>query len=312
MSVHVPVMLAEVMAYLNPQPGEIFIDASLGGGSYSLALAKAVSQSGQVLSIDWDQSAIIRFRKLIKQQGILNIKTRLGNFAELAIIAKEQGISLNTCAGIVFDLGLSSDQLEDRNRGFSFQREAPLNMAFSEDLANQTIEIINNYSLPNLVEIFKKYGQSLHAYRVARAIVSFRRKERIVRVKQLVKLIEETVPASFLRKKIHPATLFFQALRIATNDELVNLNQALIASIDLLKSQGKIAVVSFHSGEDRLVKNFFRNQSRACLCSPSDLVCNCLEPKLKILTKKPLIPKTAEVEKNPRARSAKLRLAEKK
>ncbi len=312
MSVHKAVMIKEVLDFLNPQTGQTFIDCTLGGGHYSLEIAKLVGKKGRVLAIEWDKKAKDRFDRLIKSENISNIKTVLDNFANLKDIAQKEKIDEDSCSGIVFDLGLSSDQLADTSRGFSFKTDAPLNMAFSKDLEDKTLEIVNNYSLKDLIKIFKDYGEDPHAYRVSRAIVSKRRKERIARVKQLLEIIESSLPIKILKKKkIHPATLYFQALRIATNDELNNLSSALESSIDLVKKGGKIVVVSFHSGEDRIVKNFFRDNAKACKCRPNDLICSCQGPRLKILTKKPLVATFEEVQNNPRARSAKLRAAEK-
>lgn len=302
MPIHVPVMLTEVVKFLEPKQGQIFIDATLGGGSYSQALAKRVSKNGLILSIDFDNKAIANFEKKIVKEGIKNIKTVCGNFANLLSFAKDYGIKENSCSGIVFDLGLSSDQLADKNRGFSFQLDGPLDMAFNKELNYRTIEIINNYPLSELIKIFKEYGGDPHAYRVARAIVSFRRREMIARVKQLVEIIEQAVPIYYLKKRIHPATRIFQALRIETNDELNSLKQALDDSLKLLKPEGKIVVVSFHSGEDRIVKHFFKDRADPY----SDL-----GPVLKIITKKPIIPSQEEIKENPRSRSAKLRVAKK-
>jgi 16S rRNA (cytosine1402-N4)-methyltransferase len=312
MSVHKPVMIKEVIDILDPMPGQLFIDCTLGAGFYSQEMAQRIGSKGKLVSIEWDKKAKERFDNLLKKNSKLQIKTVLDNFANLRNIAVKEGIEKNSCSGIVFDLGLSSDQLADNERGFSFQKDAPLNMAFSQDLEGKTLDIVNNYSLKDLVKIFKEYGEDPHAHRVSRAIVFYRRKKRIARVKQLIEIIENSVPIKNLRKKkIHPATLYFQALRIATNDELNNLKQALNASLDLLKIGGKIVVVSFHSGEDRIVKNFFRSKSAKCQCLPSDLICSCLEPKLKVLTKKPLTATLEEIEENPRSRSAKLRAIEK-
>lgn len=308
MSKHLPVMLKEVLDYLKPELGDIFIDGTLGGGSYSLALAKVVKDSGMILAIDLDEKAIERFEQKIKSTVNLNIKVSLGNFADIDLLAKKQGIKLNSCSGIVLDLGLSSFQLDDKERGFSFQGDGPLNMAFSEDLKQKTIEIVNNYSLSSLVKIFKEYGQTPHANRVARAIVSLRRKERIARVKQLIEIINGAVKSNQF-KKINPATLYFQALRIETNKELSNLKKFLPAAYQLLKKGGRLVIVSFHSGEDRIVKNFFKQESANCQCPKEKLICSCQGPKLKVLTKKPIGPSLVEVRNNPRARSAKLRAA---
>lgn len=305
-------MLKEVLDFLDPKSGQVFIDCTLGAGNYSQEIAKLVGKKGKVFSIEWDVKAKKKFDHLIKDKKDLSIKTVLNNFANLDEIAEKEGIEKDTCSGIVFDLGLSSDQLEDEDRGFSFKKDAPLNMAFSKELADKTIEIVNYYSLKDLVKIFKDFGEDPHAYRVSRAIVFYRRKKRIARVKHLLEIIESSLPVkNFKNKRIHPATVYFQALRIATNDELNNLRLALAKSLDLIKSGGRIVAISFHSGEDRIVKNFFRENSRNCRCLPSDLICTCQDPKLKILTKKPLVATDEEKKENPRSRSAKLRVAEK-
>lgn len=303
MSVHIPVMLNEVIKYIAVSKNDIVIDCTLGGGSYTKAIAKIVGKNGLVLAIDLDKEAISRFKK----ESSLNVKIIEGNFADLENIALENNITYGTCKAIVFDLGLSSDQLADRKRGFSFQDDGPLDMSFSQDLNKETINIINSYSVDDLTSIFKNYSEDTHAYRVARAIVSFRRKERIVRVKQLVSIISEIVK----KGKIHPATKVFQALRIETNRELDNLKKALPSALKLLKKGGKIAVVSFHSTEDRIVKNFFRDMALNCNCLKTDLICKCKGKQLEVLTKKPIIPSEEEVEDNKRARSAKLRVAKK-
>ncbi len=305
-------MIREVIDFLDPMPGQLFIDCTLGAGGYSKEIAQRIAGKGKLISIEWDKKAKERFDNYLKKNSKLKIKTVLDNFANLESIAEKEGIEKNTCSGIVFDLGLSSDQLADNERGFSFQGDGPLNMAFSQDLEGKTIEIVNNYSLKDLVKIFKEYGEDPHAFRVSRAIVFYRRKKRIARVKELVEIIESSLAIkNKAKKKIHPATLYFQALRITTNDELNNLKQALNASLELLKIGGKIVVVSFHSGEDRIVKNFFRSKSAKCQCLPSDIICTCLEPKLRVLTKKPLTATIEEINENPRSRSAKLRVVEK-
>ncbi len=305
-------MIKEVIDFLDPKSGQVFIDCTLGAGGYSREIAQRIGTKGKLISIEWDTKAKERFDRSIKKDSKLKIITVLDNFANLASIAEKEGIEKNTCSGIVLDLGLSSDQLADNNRGFSFQGDGPLNMAFSEELEGKTIEIVNNYSLKDLVKIFKEYGEDPHAFRVSRAIVFYRRKKKIARVKQLVEIIESTLAFKNLKKKkIHPATLYFQALRIATNDEFNNLKQALNSSLELLELGGKVVVVSFHSGEDRIVKNFFRSYSAKCQCLPSDIICTCKEPKLKVLTKKPLSATLEEINENPRSRSAKLRVVEK-
>ena len=209
----------------------------------------------------------------------------------------------------MFDLGLSSDQLEDEGRGFSFQEDRPLNMSFSSD--DSTREIVNKYSEKDLATLIKEYGEEKFAKRIAEKIVQARKEELITTTGQLKAIIEIAVPPKYY-KRIHPATKTFQALRIASNKELRNIEESLPRVAGLLKSGGRLAVVSYHSLEDRIVKNYFRRESKDCLCPPQNWVCDCgHSAQLKTVNKKIITPSASEVEHNPKARSAKLRVAEK-
>lgn len=312
MSRHQPVMLTEVLDYLQPQIGDTFIDCTLGAGSYTQALAQQVGQEGRVIAIDLDPQAISQAQIKFQQSGTLNIKFISGNFRDLATIAQSAGLKDNSCQGIVADLGLSSDQLADQARTFSFNSLGDLNMAFGPESPYSTLEIVNEFSLPELTKIFQEYGEDAHAYRVARAIVSFRRKERIARADQLINIVSQALPPSRFPKKIHPATKIWQALRIATNDELNNLHLMLPAAIKLLAPGGRLAIISFHSGEDRIVKYYFRYFSGLNLGEKKIVQqVPLIQPLTKLLTKKPLIPTAAEIADNPRSRSAKLRVLQK-
>jgi len=311
---HEPVMLNEVLEYLAPQPGKNYIDATLGGASYSLAIASSIGK-GRVLAIDLDELAITNANILIKQNKIKNLVIANDNFANLENIVLEKFNGRQTkFYGIVFDLGLSSAQLADRSRGFSFAYDTPLVMSFGprQGGGQKTEQIVNSWQPADLARIFREYGEEKFAGRIAHAIAAARKQKKIETTGELVHIIERAIPASYIKKPgIHFATRVFQALRIATNDELLNLEQALKAAVKLISPGGRIVVVSYHSLEDRIVKNFFRREAKGCVC-PADLpVCVCgREPRLKILTKKPLTPSALEVERNPRARSAKLRAAE--
>lgn len=287
-------MLSEVLEYLKPTKGQKFIDGTLGGAGYTLALAKAVGSGGKILSIDLDQMAIDNAQEKINKLKLENIFLVKDNFKNLGKIVENKFPKDQKFDGLVFDLGLSSAQLDDENRGFSFKSTGPLDMAFGLGNDLSTEEIINNYSLLELTKIFQEYGEERNAYRYARAIVAARKLKRIKTVADLVSIIEELFPARFYHK-IHPATKLFQALRIETNAELVALSEVLPIAVSLLKSNGKIVLVSFHSGEDRIVKRFLKSRA-----------------DLKILTKRPLIPSDTEILNNPRARSAKFRAAQKK
>ncbi|MCU0679275.1 MAG: 16S rRNA (cytosine(1402)-N(4))-methyltransferase RsmH [Planctomycetes bacterium] len=313
---HIPVMLEETIHYLRPRPGEIFIDCTLGGGGYTLALAARIGPSGRVLAIEWDESAISRFKK---NAGNLLSRVVLvhDNYKKIDKIINEHGpVPLGEFAGIVFDLGLSTDQLEDKDRGFSFQLAAPLDMRFSragsDGSQTTAAEIINNFAPAPLEDLIKRYGEERYARPIVRAITAARSTAPIRQSDQLAAIIAAAVPRHLWRGKIHPATRTFQALRLAVNQELANLETALPRAINLLKPGGRMVVISYHSLEDRLVKNIFKTESRDCLCPPYFPVCRCHhQAALKIITKKPRRPSPAEVEANPRARSAKLRAAEK-
>lgn len=310
---HTPVLLTEALEYLDPKPGDRIIDATLGGGGYTFAIAERVGKNGKVLSLDLDELALNHAKLKITERKVSNVIVTHANFKDIASIAKETFGTSPSLDGVVFDLGLSSSQLEDRNRGFSFQTDDPLNMAFGSLISDKkTYKIVNGYSVEELARIIGRYGEERFARPIARAIDSARRLEPIATTAALVTAIERGVPAAVRRQsRIHFATKTFQALRIATNDELENLVTALESLHGLLKVGGRIVCVSFHSLEDRLVKNFFKQESRDCLCPPSFPVCQCGHTAwLHILTKKIITASTTEISDNPRSRSAKLRAAE--
>ncbi len=309
---HEPVMLREVLEYLNPAKGKFFIDCTLGGGGYTFALAERAGKEGRVLAIDLDEMAIENFKsKVESRKSKDNIILVQDNFRNLAEIVKNNFENEIKFDGIVFDLGLSSAQLADRNRGFSFQADAALNMAFGQGV-KETTHIINNYNQEELERIFREYGEERYAKSIARNIIKARTEKPIVRTGELVEIIRRSVPAVYKNKKIHFATRTFQALRIETNGELDNLEKVLSQAVGVLKEGGRIAVVSYHSLEDRIVKNFFRQESKECLCPPDFPICSCgHKARFKILTKKAIEAPLEEINKNPRARSAKLRAAEK-
>jgi len=290
---HTSVMLDEILDYLKPKKGNKYIDCTLGGAGYTIALAKAVGPTGQVIGVDLDELAINNAQALINEQKLQNITLINDNFKNLKTIIEENISRDAKFDGIVFDLGLSSAQLDDEARGFSFKGERPLDMSFGPVNQKSTEEIVNHYDLLELTRIFREYGEEKHAYRIAKAIVAARRLQRLKTTGDLVAVIEESIPFRY-RSKIHPATRVFQALRMETNEELMSLAEVLPEAIKLLKPSGRLVVVSFHSGEDRIVKRFLKG-----------------EEGIKILTKRPLVPSESEVETNSRSRSAKLRAAEK-
>jgi 16S rRNA (cytosine1402-N4)-methyltransferase len=315
---HIPVMLKEVIEYLKPAAGMKFIDCTLGGGGYTLELSKTLGSKGLVIGIDEDPFSIKTVKEKINTQKINNIFLSNDNFKNLSKIIKEsnkeESIGFD---GIVFDLGLSSAQLKDRGRGFSFQLDqAPLVMDFggiTEEDSSKTEKIVNKYKEEELERIFRNYGEERFSKNIARNIIKYRKTKQVKTVGELVPIIMDSIPGRFKNgAKIHPATRVFQALRIATNDELESLNSALPQALDLLKKGGRIAVISYHSLEDRIVKNFFKYESKDCVCPPEIPVCRCGHLRsLKIITKKALKPSEEEIIENPRSRSAKMRVAEK-
>ncbi|MFH1413159.1 MAG: 16S rRNA (cytosine(1402)-N(4))-methyltransferase RsmH [bacterium] len=309
MTEHKPVMLEQIMDYLQIKPGNKAIDCTLGGGGYTLKLSQKVGTKGNVIAIDLDKLALDHAKALIKEHGLGNIILVHDNFANLKeIIDKHLKTKVNA---IVLDLGMSSAQLDDPERGFSFQTDADIDMSFGNPRVN-TQTIVNKYSARELEEVIKKYGEERYARSIAKAIVQSRKKQRIITTKQLVDIIAKAVPGKYKQGKIHFATRTFQALRIETNQELENLKAVLPQALEALKTGGRIAVLSFHSLEDRIVKNFFKQESKDCICPPELPTCQCYhKAKLKILTKKIIKPKQIEIKSNPRARSAKLRVAEK-
>ncbi len=306
---HIPVMLKEAMEYLDPRPGEIIIDGTLGGGGYTFEIAKKVGTKGRVLAIDLDENAITNAKLKIEKQSINNIVLEQANFRELAELA-EKHFKIRP-AGLILDLGLSSAQIADMSRGFSFKEDAPLSMAFGSLISDRRTEgLVNLKSLAELTSIIRDFGEEHYAYKIARSIVEQRKLEKITTTKQLVEAIAKAVPSSYKRMKIHFATRTFQALRIATNKELENLEVALNEAKKVLAPGARIVIVSFHSLEDRIVKQFFRQEAKDCICPPKVPVCVCHHQAwLTILTKKAVSASREEIVANPRSRSAKLRAA---
>lgn len=310
---HIPVMLPEVLKGLDAKPGQKFIDCTLGGAGYTLALSEKVGANGFVLAVDLDDLAIANAQQIIKEQNILNIILVQDNFRNLQKIVADKFPENTMFDGIVMDLGLSSAQLADETRGFSFQGDRPLDMAFNQDLhtAIATTTIINRYPLDRLTRIFREYGEEPKAYVLAKKIVEMRKGHWIKTTGQLLEIIATVIKPN-PKSRINPATRVFQALRMETNRELEALKEVLPVAFNLLRPGGRLAVVSFHSGEDRIVKEFFKKESRDCLCQSNAPLCVCNhKATLKMLSKKPIPATPDESNDNPRARSAKLRLAEK-
>ena len=299
---HTPVLLSEAMQALAIQPGGRYIDCTLGGAGHAAPILDKSSPGGQLLGIDADPKALEAARERLQTYKDSALLVN-GNFADLqAICLKYDFLPVH---GILFDLGLSSLQLNNAGRGFSFQQDAPLDMRFSPDQKVSAADIVNTASEAKLARIIKTYGEESYSGRIARNIVDERP---FKTTRQLALLIEKTIGR---RGKIHPATKTFQALRIAVNHELENLESALRQAVELLGYEGRLVVISYHSLEDRIVKQFMRTESRGCICPPSTPTCVCGHtPSLRLINKKVITPSAAEVKSNPRSRSARLRAAE--
>jgi len=290
-------MLKEIIELLNIKKGGQYIDGTLGGGGYTRAISQAIGERGKILSIDLDPLAIDNFSK-DKLENVVVINDNFSNIKEV-VLNNKKFLLKDKFDGIVVDLGLSSAQLEDDERGFSFQHDSNLDMSFGPQIENSTYWIVNNYQPSDLERIIKEYGEESWARKIAEHIVVYRKKKRIETTQELAEIIAGAIPRKFWAKRIHPATKTFQALRIETNQELESLKEFLPQAIELLDKGGRLVIVSFHSLEDRIVKNYFRDLGRS------------ENPNIKILTPKPLIPGNQEIEENYRSRSAKLRAIEK-
>lgn len=303
---HIPVLLDDVLEQLRPRPGGRYIDGTLGAGGHTAGILEASDPDGQVLAIDLDPEAIAFARQRLERFGD-RVTYVHASYAEMGRVAPEHDFV--DVDGILLDLGLSSRQLEAADRGFSFMREGPLDMRFDTTQEATAADLVNNLPAESLADLFWRYGEEQNSRRYARAIIDHRP---IHTTTELAAIIEEAAPGWVRRKRIHPATQVFQALRIAVNGELQALETGLEAAIELLKPGGRIAVMSFHSLEDRFVKNTFRDLTKDCICPPRQPICTCdVEPVLRLMTRKPIMPDEDEIEENPRSRSARLRVAEK-
>lgn len=292
---HIPVLLDEVLKYLDPAPGQVFIDATAGEGGHALAIAKLVAPDGKVFAIDADPASLEVLRARVEDAGLEGlIETAHGNFREVENVARQMNIPAPN--GVLFDLGLSSWQLEKSNRGFSFQKNEPLDMRFDPtDAARPSAaDVVNSFSRDHLTWIFTQYGEEVRAQEAARAIVNARRDSRIETTGDLVNVLADVLPA---KGKRNPATRIFQALRIAVNDEFTNIKEGLNGALAITAPGGYIAVITFHSLEDRLVKHTFKEWGA--------------HEAGTILTKNVVKPTFQETQNNRRARSAKLRVFQK-
>ena len=300
---HIPVLYQEVIDFLEPRNGSRFIDATAGAGGHTIGLLKESSPDGIVLAMDRDPEAIS-----IASQRLSEFNERVvlvnASYERMAIEASKHG--LTGVDGVLMDLGLSSMQLAESERGFSFQEDGPLDMRFDARSGSTAADIVNSASREDLDAILQRYGEVWNRRRIVEAIIDERP------IDSTGQLAELLVEVSGRRRKIHPATQVFQALRIAVNDELEILSKGLNAAVEVLKIGGRLAVISFHSLEDRMVKQFIREQSQQCICPPEFPVCVCdSRPVLKAMHRKVIRPSEEEVRTNPRSRSARMRVAEK-
>jgi 16S rRNA (cytosine1402-N4)-methyltransferase len=307
-AVHVPVMPREVIAWLAPRDGGRYVDGTLGGAGHTALLLEASAPGGRVLGIDADAQALWRARaRFADEVASGRLMLRQGNFARMAELAREEDFA--PVDSILLDLGLSSDQLADRARGFSFAADAPLDMRFDISQGESAEDLVNTLGERELADLIFRYGEERRSRQIARRIVAARERAPITRTGELAKLASVGVQGR--PGGISPATRTFQALRIAVNDELGSLEAALPAALEVLRPGGRLAVISFHSLEDRIVKRYFQAEEKGCVCPPELPICVCGRiPRLRILTKHPVVPAEDEQASNPRARSAKLRVAE--
>ena len=307
---HMPVLVDEVMSILAPAPGSLQIDATVGGGGHTERILEATNPDGRLLGLDADGAAIARVDGRLRPRFGDRLVLRRANFRELGAVAPEAGFG--AVDGMLFDLGLSSFQLGDADRGFGFRTGGPLDMRFDTTRGVPAAELLATLDRMELSALFKRYGEEPQANQIANAIVTARSTAPVSTAEELAALIERVAPGNpRVRRRIHPATRVFQALRIAVNAELDALQEALASAIDLLRPGGRLVVLSYHSLEDRIVKRFFAAERRGCVCPPEVPVCVCgKNPRLRLLTRPSLTPTPAEIAANPRARSARLRAAE--
>lgn len=303
---HIPVLVSEVIEALRPESGKRYLDGTLGGGGHSEEILIKSSPAGEVLGLDRDEQAIGAASERLRPFKERFI-ARQASFADARSILSE--IGWDAVHGVILDLGLSSHQLDAAERGFSFRADARLDMRMDRRQPTDAQTIVNSLAAEQLEQVLRDYGEEPKARRIAQAIVGARRQGPIQTTAELVKIIERIKGKE--RRRHHPATQVFQALRIAVNEELRHLGAFLENGFELLYPGGRMAVIAFHSLEDRMVKAAFRRWSRACLCPPRAMRCECgWSQKVKLITKKPIVPSAAERLANPRSRSAKLRVAE--
>ena len=301
---HYTVMKNEAVDALNCENGKIYVDCTLGGGGHSELILKRIQPDGRLIAFDIDEDAIEAASERLKDYKNLTIVKN--SYVNIKKVLHDLGIEKIT-GGVLFDLGASYHQFNKGERGFSFSKEAPLDMRFNQDADFSAYDVVNTYSESDLVRIFSEYGEERFSKRIAKKIVEERRKSPIKTTTELADLIVHCTP--HIKSSVHPATRVFQAIRIEVNQELQNVKNTLNDVLDLLEVGAIISVISFHSLEDRIVKNLFKYHSARCHCEKNKMICTCPPPKLELVNKKPLMATEREVKENPPSRSAKLRIA---
>jgi len=303
---HVPVLADEVLAVLAPRPGETVVDATFGAGGHAGLLAARLRGAGKLIAIDRDPTVAPFFERL-RRSSPVKMRLLAGEFSTVLGQLADNGVRADA---VLLDLGVSSMQLDRPERGFSYAADAPLDMRMDPTAEPSAREVVNEADERELADIFRRYGEERYSRQIARAIVARRRKQPFERTGELVDTIKASIPAPARFGEGHPAKRVFQALRIAVNDELGSLEAALPAALEMLRPGGRLAVISFHSLEDRIVKHFLREKERGCTCPPDFPVCVCgHEPELRAIERRPIRPGQAEVAANARSSSARLRAA---
>ena len=306
---HKSVLLQECIDALNSRPDGIYLDGTLGGAGHSSQIARRLTEGGRLIGVDRDRTALAAAKERLAPYAD-RVTLVHSNFAEIDAILDSLGIP--AVDGMLFDLGVSSPQLDDASRGFSYMADAPLDMRMDKDDALTAGEVVNTWPQGELRRILYDYGEERYAPQIAAAICRAREKAPVETTLELVDIIRSAMPAQALREKQHPAKRSFQAIRIAVNDELGAVSRMMQAAVGRLNPGGRLAVITFHSLEDRIVKSEMQQAARGCTCPPEFPVCVCgKKPLVKLVTRKPIVSGPAELEENPRARSAKLRVAEK-
>jgi len=307
---HEPVMCREVLALLECRSGGMYVDGTVGGGGHAWAILEKTAPDGLLIGIDRDSDALLASERRLQTFGRRKILVK-ANFADIGNVLTN--LNIKKVDGILLDLGVSSHQLNAGDRGFSFSSDAPLDMRMDQDSRYCASDLVNLSPEKDLREMIRAYGEEPMAGRIARAILTKRAAAPIRTTGELADIVYHAVPSAYRQRRIHPATRTFQAIRIAVNDELSNLRMAISSGIDVLTRGGRFSIISFHSLEDRIVKEAFRAAQKGCTCPPDLPVCCCKgEPRLTVITKRPVRPGTDEVDANPRARSARLRTAERR